>query len=57
MDPFKHFCLVTGALVVFGGQEGGGVYVTLEYLNRTAWITEPLKYGHNSHAMVLLPCP
>ncbi len=51
----------TGALVVFGGWEYGEVegerVKTMEYLNGTAWVKQPLKYERWVAAMVLLPCP
>ncbi len=47
--------------MVFGGLENGEVEgergKTMEYLNGTAWVKQPLKYERRVAAMVLLPCP
>jgi hypothetical protein len=54
---FFHF---TGILVVFGGTRWFNSFdamSTMEYLNETAWVTQPLKYPRAVHAMVVLSCP
>jgi hypothetical protein len=41
--------------MVFGGL--GDESSSLEYLNGTAWVKQPLRYGRALHVMVVLPCP
>jgi hypothetical protein len=47
---FHTFGLINGDLVVFGPE-------TLEILNGSSWVTQPLPRTYIYHAMVLLPCP